>query len=99
MTSAEATTSNEASANGSLLRVGDLEHRAAGRRPSRGGLHLRRRGVDCMDAGGCAELEQRLGEDAGAAADIEPACALRRAPSQSRNTGATARLQRPMKRS
>ena len=62
-----------------LARVRDLELRAVSRRPARGGADLRRRGVDAVDTCRSAKLDQRLRENARAAADIEPARAPCRA--------------------
>ena len=78
MTSAEATTSNEASANGSL-RASATWNCARFRAGPRGGADLRRRGVDAVDTCRSAKLDQRLRENARAAADIEPARAPCRA--------------------
>ena len=57
---------------------------------------LRFRRVDAVDLGRRAALDQKLGEDAGAAADIEPARSPGDGSSQSRKSTPTSRLQIPM---
>ena len=95
MTSAEATTSKEASGKGSACAFASSELCPLSDRLAPCVLDLRFRWVHGEHRRGRARVEDQLRENASAAADVEPA-RIRRRSAQCRKIWPRARLQRPM---